>query len=288
MAKPTVVVVGADKGGVGKTTVARTLLDYFTAHHVPTRAFDTESPKGTLKRFHPDITEIVDVTSVADQMRIFDTLSRRGERHRDRRARRAALADAALAARHRLPRRGEKGAAHLRGLPYPRLVDRLPQRDRGDLRLHDRRQVFPGQELHQQHELLRVGPGHPRLVFPQVQGRHRDHHPEAQRDGVRAGRARFGAVPHLRRQQAGERRCRQLFVRVARLCPALARQCLGRVRPYQAQRDRGDRRRRACGNRASRSPAARKTPRLWPCGRRLSTSSLRRARAQARLCWRGC
>jgi hypothetical protein len=75
MAKPAVIVVGADKGGVGKTTVARTLLDYFTAHHVPTRAFDTESPKGTLKRFHPDISDIVDVTSVADQMRIFDTLS---------------------------------------------------------------------------------------------------------------------------------------------------------------------------------------------------------------------
>jgi hypothetical protein len=75
MAKPTVVVVGADKGGVGKTTVARTLLDYFTAHHVPIRAFDTESPKGTLKRFHPDISEIVDATSVPDQMRIFDTLS---------------------------------------------------------------------------------------------------------------------------------------------------------------------------------------------------------------------
>ena len=75
MAKPTVVVVGADKGGVGKTTVSRTLLDYFTAHHVPTRAFDTESPKGTLKRFHPDVTDVVDVTSVSDQMRIFDTLS---------------------------------------------------------------------------------------------------------------------------------------------------------------------------------------------------------------------
>jgi hypothetical protein len=75
MAKPTVVVVGADKGGVGKTTVSRTLLDYFTAHHVPTRAFDTESPKGTLKRFHPDISDIVDVTDVSDQMRIFDTLS---------------------------------------------------------------------------------------------------------------------------------------------------------------------------------------------------------------------
>src|SRR6202051_627119 len=75
MSKPTVVVVGADKGGVGKTTVARTLLDYFTAHHLPTRAFDSEAPKGTLKRFHPDVTEIVDVTLVPDQMRIFDTLS---------------------------------------------------------------------------------------------------------------------------------------------------------------------------------------------------------------------
>ncbi len=75
MAKPTVIVVGADKGGVGKTTVSRTLLDYFTAHHIPTRAFDTESPKGTLKRFHPDNSDIVDVTSVSDQMRIFDTLS---------------------------------------------------------------------------------------------------------------------------------------------------------------------------------------------------------------------
>jgi hypothetical protein len=75
MAKPTVVVVGADKGGVGKTTVTRTLLDYFTAHHVSARAFDTESPKGTLHRFHSDTTEIVDVTSVSDQMRIFDTLS---------------------------------------------------------------------------------------------------------------------------------------------------------------------------------------------------------------------
>ncbi|MGH6853488.1 MAG: hypothetical protein ACREDJ_09930, partial [Methylocella sp.] len=46
MAKPAVIVVGADKGGVGKTTVARTLLDYFTAHQVPTRAFDSEAPKG--------------------------------------------------------------------------------------------------------------------------------------------------------------------------------------------------------------------------------------------------
>jgi hypothetical protein len=72
--KPVIILIGADNGGVGKTTVARTLLDYFGVHQTPVRAFDTGSPRGTLKRFHPDITEVVDVTSVADQMKIFDTL----------------------------------------------------------------------------------------------------------------------------------------------------------------------------------------------------------------------
>jgi hypothetical protein len=75
MANPAVVLVGADKGGVGKTTVARTLLDFLTIRKIPARAFDTESPRGTLKRFHPDITGVVDITQVSDQMRIFDTMS---------------------------------------------------------------------------------------------------------------------------------------------------------------------------------------------------------------------
>ena len=75
MAKPAVIIVGADKGGVGKTTVSRTLLDYFSARRVPARAFDTETPRGTLKRFHPEITTIVDLNQVPDQMKIFDTLN---------------------------------------------------------------------------------------------------------------------------------------------------------------------------------------------------------------------
>jgi hypothetical protein len=75
MSKPAVILVGADKGGVGKTTVSRALLDYFIAHNVPVRAFDTEAPRGTLKRFHPEVTEIVDITSTSDQMKIFDTLA---------------------------------------------------------------------------------------------------------------------------------------------------------------------------------------------------------------------
>jgi hypothetical protein len=75
MAKPAVVLIGADKGGVGKTTVARTLLDYFSAHQVCARAFDTEVPRGTLKRFRPAVTDIVDISLVPDQMKTFDTLN---------------------------------------------------------------------------------------------------------------------------------------------------------------------------------------------------------------------
>jgi hypothetical protein len=75
MAKPAIIIVGADKGGVGKTTVARTVLDYFLAHQVGTRAFDTEAPRGTLNRFHPEVSSVVDLVSIAHQMQIFDTLT---------------------------------------------------------------------------------------------------------------------------------------------------------------------------------------------------------------------
>jgi hypothetical protein len=75
MTQPAVVLIGADKGGVGKTTVARTLLDFLAHHQIRIRAFDTEPPRGTLKRFHPSITDIVDINHVPDQMRIFDTVN---------------------------------------------------------------------------------------------------------------------------------------------------------------------------------------------------------------------
>src|SRR6516225_4869544 len=75
MTKPAVVLIGADKGGVGKTTVARTLLDYFAERRVRARAFDTEVPKGTLKRFYPDLVDVVDINYVPHQMRIFDTVN---------------------------------------------------------------------------------------------------------------------------------------------------------------------------------------------------------------------
>jgi hypothetical protein len=72
--RPAVLLVGADKGGVGKTTVTRTLLDYLASRNVSARAFDAEHPRGTLKRFHPRSTEVIDITEVADQMKMLDTL----------------------------------------------------------------------------------------------------------------------------------------------------------------------------------------------------------------------
>jgi len=73
MTPPTVVLVGADKGGVGKTMTARALLDYLAAHQVPVRVFDSQSG-GDLIRFAPEAT-LIDLASVADQMKVFDGVS---------------------------------------------------------------------------------------------------------------------------------------------------------------------------------------------------------------------
>lgn len=75
MSKPMLILIGADKGGVGKTTVARAVLDYFNASGFSHRAFDSEAPVGVLKRFFPRLTDVVDLGRVADQMRILDTLA---------------------------------------------------------------------------------------------------------------------------------------------------------------------------------------------------------------------
>jgi hypothetical protein len=73
--KPAVVLIGADKGGVGKTTIARTLLDYLATRKTPSRAFDSEFPRGALKRFHPKVTEVIDLETAADQIKVIDTLA---------------------------------------------------------------------------------------------------------------------------------------------------------------------------------------------------------------------
>jgi hypothetical protein len=77
MSKPQIKIVGADKGGVGKTTITRALIDYLDASGVANRPFDTESDVegGVLKRFYADRAEIVDLADSDGQMRVFDTLN---------------------------------------------------------------------------------------------------------------------------------------------------------------------------------------------------------------------
>lgn len=73
---PQLIIVGADKGGVGKTTVSRVLLDYLAVNNRGdvTRAFDTEPEPGVLKKFYPAQTEVVDLTRSDGQMHVLDTL----------------------------------------------------------------------------------------------------------------------------------------------------------------------------------------------------------------------
>lgn len=75
------VVVLADKGGVGKSTVARTLKDYYQSHGITVRGFDGEhlakdpatGQRGTFARFFPGI-EVVNIEESDDQMKVFDGL----------------------------------------------------------------------------------------------------------------------------------------------------------------------------------------------------------------------
>jgi hypothetical protein len=73
MSKPLVIMVGADKGGVGKTTVARALDDYLRHRKAVRKVFDSEYPAGDLRQFS-DAAEVVDLQSLDHQMKMFDRL----------------------------------------------------------------------------------------------------------------------------------------------------------------------------------------------------------------------
>jgi hypothetical protein len=70
---PLIIMVGADKGGVGKTMVARALDDYLRVKGANQRVFDAEWDAGNLARFAP-AAQIVDIENVDHQMRVFDSI----------------------------------------------------------------------------------------------------------------------------------------------------------------------------------------------------------------------
>ena len=71
--KPVVIVIGSDKGGVGKTTIGRVFDDWLQEKSIGRRVFDAEFPRGDLKRFVPG-SQIVNIEDIEDQMRVFDTI----------------------------------------------------------------------------------------------------------------------------------------------------------------------------------------------------------------------
>jgi hypothetical protein len=66
--------VGADKGGVGKTMVCRAMIDYFDARKVSMKIFDSEFPLGDLRRFHP-AAKVINLDAIKDQMAVFDDMT---------------------------------------------------------------------------------------------------------------------------------------------------------------------------------------------------------------------
>lgn len=69
--KNTLIVIGADKGGVGKTMLSRIILDYITGASV--RVFDTEPGAGVFKRFFPTAIT-VNLADSLDQAKVIDGL----------------------------------------------------------------------------------------------------------------------------------------------------------------------------------------------------------------------
>ena len=70
----TVIFVGADKGGTGKTMTSRVLLDLLHIKNVHIRAFDAQYPGGNLNRFN-DYAVVVNIDKIDDQMRVFDDMA---------------------------------------------------------------------------------------------------------------------------------------------------------------------------------------------------------------------
>lgn len=72
--KPRLIVTHGEKGGVGKTTVARVVADYLKSHDQPFRAFDAEGAMGQLLRFHPTEATAIDVGDASSVSPVLDYL----------------------------------------------------------------------------------------------------------------------------------------------------------------------------------------------------------------------
>lgn len=71
---PTIVIVGADKGGVGKTMITKVLLDYLKEKGIKPVVYDTEPEPGVLRRFY-NYAKSIDIGLARGQVQVFDSVS---------------------------------------------------------------------------------------------------------------------------------------------------------------------------------------------------------------------
>lgn len=64
--------VGGEKGGVGKSVVARVLAQYFIDNSIPMVAADADRSHGALTRYYGEFTQPVDLSDFASADRIID------------------------------------------------------------------------------------------------------------------------------------------------------------------------------------------------------------------------
>jgi hypothetical protein len=70
--KPRLILTHGEKGGVGKTTIARVIADFLNTRDTTFRAFDAEGSTGQLLRFHSSETAPVDVANAASIAPVLD------------------------------------------------------------------------------------------------------------------------------------------------------------------------------------------------------------------------
>ena len=73
--------IGGEKGGVGKSVVARLLAQYFIDRKISFLGFDTDKSHGSLRRFYTDFAEPVVIDSYEGLDRIIEAAAAEPERH---------------------------------------------------------------------------------------------------------------------------------------------------------------------------------------------------------------
>jgi CO dehydrogenase nickel-insertion accessory protein CooC1 len=72
--------IGGEKGGVGKSVVARVLAQYFIDKEWPFRGFDTDKSNGALMRFYSDYASPVIVSKYEDLDKVMEAAVESGQR----------------------------------------------------------------------------------------------------------------------------------------------------------------------------------------------------------------